>query len=460
MRRHPVDANTPYLAGGATLVLLMVLFIGLFSTSILERLALGYTNFATVISAVLVDLTNADREELGARRLAVNDTLTRAAQAKADDMARRGYFAHFDSDGRAPWDWMRDAGYEYKYAGENLAVQFSDSADVVQAWLNSPTHRENLLDNRFTEMGIAVAQGLYEGKPTIFMVQMFGTPLYTFSDGVVAAGAVAPLGTDEAIAATSESTPLAVEKGDGSGEVLASASSSEPKATSSVLAAVPTAKPTQAKPPVAVLGTSEVFTEDSRIHQEVPAAATTSLVTNVESIDASINEVALDTAPVASWWMHLFASPWSSVRYGAALALALFLALTFYSVYCELLQAHHMHGVYAASLYAAFVLVFFAADVVFFRTPDVPMNERVAFVERAETTLAFVRVPGASLDAEQLHSAKRGGSQVAAAASATTSYGGIASRFLLDQKGWVLLVIVLLVAGSGMAWQRYRRGES
>lgn len=466
LRRHPVDANTPYLAGGATLVLLTVLFMGLFSTSIIERVALGYTNFAAVISAVLVDLTNTDRVERGVRQLVVNDTLTRAAQAKADDMARRGYFAHFDAEGRAPWDWMRDAGYEYKFAGENLAIQFSDSADVVRAWLNSPTHRENLLDNRFTEVGIAVAQGLYEGKPTIFVVQMFGTPLYTFSES----SAVADTADDDStLSGVAESTPpREATTTSAVVAVLTEASAVQEEAGSARAPTaandVPAVQGTQADD-VSVLGTSEVFAEDARTYPPHAAASSSKVVSVEPTASVPTAAVAEEVAPagaLASWWMHVFASPWSSIRYGAATALALFLALTLYSIYCELLQAHLMHGVYAGSLYAAFVLVFFAADLVFFRAPDVPVGERVAFIERHESQLAFVRLPGARLDADmhtpvvQPHAEQ----MVATAAFADTPLIGVIARFLLDQKGWVFLVVLLLIGGSGMAWQKYQRGES
>ncbi len=459
MRRHPVDANTPYLAGGATIVLLMVLFIGLFSTPILERLALGYTNFAAVISAVLVDLTNSDREQVGARRLAVNDTLTRAAQAKADDMARRGYFAHFDAEGRAPWDWIRDAGYEYKFAGENLAIQFSDSADVVEAWLNSPTHRENLLDTRFTEMGIAVAQGLYQGQPTIFVVQMFGTPLYTFSDAIVASAPESPL-EESTLDTVSESTSpegTAALQNISDGAVLARATGTPAVAPPSI-AAAPTAVVSDPKQPVAVLGMSESYAPENTV--QVAALEKHIPVSDID-VPMAVDEAVAQPAPsVASWWMHVFASPWSSVRYGAALALALFLALTIYSIVCELLQAHHLHGVYAASLYAAFVLVFFAADLVFFRAPEVPVSERVAFIERHETTLAFVRIPGAVPQLSATEQLSPQGSQVASAASASGTIVEKISRFLLDKNGWVLLVVMFLLAGSGVAWERYRRGEA
>lgn len=131
---------------------------------------------ATVVTAVLTDLTNADRAQLGLSPLTVNPVLTAAAQAKADDMVAKGYFSHTSPEGVDPWHWFQVAGYEFSYAGENLAVDFSDSADVNAAWMASPTHRENILDPHYTEVGIALAQGMYQGRLTTFVVQEFGTP--------------------------------------------------------------------------------------------------------------------------------------------------------------------------------------------------------------------------------------------------------------------------------------------
>jgi hypothetical protein len=67
-------------------------------------------------------------------------------------------------------------GYKFLYAGENLAVNFTESRDVDQAWMDSPTHRANLLNVNFREIGMAVMEGAYKGNDTIFVVQMFGTP--------------------------------------------------------------------------------------------------------------------------------------------------------------------------------------------------------------------------------------------------------------------------------------------
>lgn len=159
------------------LLVFSVLIVGSFLvSSFYMRAFIESGQLAAVISATLVDLTNNDRKSDSIGPLKINPKLVEAAQAKADDMASKGYFAHTSPDGRTSWSWFADAGYKYSYAGENLAVNFSDSEDVVQAWMDSPTHRANIMNGKFTEIGIATAEGEYKGKRTIFVVQMFGRP--------------------------------------------------------------------------------------------------------------------------------------------------------------------------------------------------------------------------------------------------------------------------------------------
>lgn len=131
---------------------------------------------ATVLPAALIDLTNADRAEAGAGELTENALLTQAAQLKATDMAQKGYFAHVTPEGYQPWHWLDEAGYDYRYAGENLAVNFEDSKDVEEAWMKSPTHHANIVKPQYEEIGIATAEGEYKGKRVTFVVQFFASP--------------------------------------------------------------------------------------------------------------------------------------------------------------------------------------------------------------------------------------------------------------------------------------------
>lgn len=133
---------------------------------------------ATVLPAVLVDLANDARASSNTPALTRNSVLDNAARMKAEDMASSGYFAHTSPKGITPWYWFDKAGYYFSYAGENLAINFSESTDVENAWLASPTHKANIVNSNFTEIGIATIDGMYQGRPTTYVVQMFGRPAF------------------------------------------------------------------------------------------------------------------------------------------------------------------------------------------------------------------------------------------------------------------------------------------
>jgi len=126
----------------------------------------------------VINLTNQSRSEEGVLTLQENTLLTNAAQAKANDMINKQYWAHF-YNGEKPWDWMKKAGYVYMDAGENLAIDFDQSEDMNKAWLESPSHRENLLNEKYTDIGVGIAQGWFKDHNTIIVVQMFGKPKNT-----------------------------------------------------------------------------------------------------------------------------------------------------------------------------------------------------------------------------------------------------------------------------------------
>ncbi len=157
----PAEHNDykPHFWRGKSVFFVSLIIVSLFGLSLLQHAIIVRTNLASIISSVLVDLANNDREDININTLTVNPLLTLAAQKKADDMAKKGYFSHTSPDGLTPWHWFQEAGYIFKYAGENLAINFSDSGDVEKAWMNSLKHRENILNANFTEIGIAIAKG-------------------------------------------------------------------------------------------------------------------------------------------------------------------------------------------------------------------------------------------------------------------------------------------------------------
>lgn len=135
---------------------------------------LGYASDIT--TSKVIELTNARREKLGLTTLTQNSLLSRAAEAKAKNMFKEQYWAHYAPDGTSPWFFVRSEGYSYVAAGENLGKDFSDSESLVQAWMDSPTHRDNLLQPRYTEIGVAVVNGELFGYETTLVVQLFGEP--------------------------------------------------------------------------------------------------------------------------------------------------------------------------------------------------------------------------------------------------------------------------------------------
>lgn len=127
------------------------------------------------VNAVITQ-TNLARSAASLPSLAHSSALDIAAQAKLDDMVANGYFAHVSPTGSQPWDWLSAAGYGYRAAGENLARGFDNPAEVVSAWMNSPSHRANVVSSVYKDIGVAAKRVNLNGITTTVVVQMFGTP--------------------------------------------------------------------------------------------------------------------------------------------------------------------------------------------------------------------------------------------------------------------------------------------
>jgi hypothetical protein len=184
-RPHFLHAGSIKRVALALLVAELLLFV--LPTFNFYRYANGL-NISAVLPGVLSNLTNEERVKSNLPKLAVNPLLTTAAELKARDMAAKGYFAHTSPDGKAPWHWFKEAGYSFEYAGENLAVNFTDTEKVAQAWMSSPTHRANIIKGAYTEVGTGIATGTYKGGDTVFVAQVYGRPKIK-SQLVSAAGA-------------------------------------------------------------------------------------------------------------------------------------------------------------------------------------------------------------------------------------------------------------------------------
>lgn len=157
---------------------------------ILSQLLFGATMYsgpmimsgdAQVVAKNIITLSNKQREDMGISVVYENETLSKAAYGKLKDMFDKDYWDHTGPNGETAWNFINDSGYRYLLAGENLARGFNRSEDVVTAWMESPTHRENILNGRFKEMGVAVGSGRIKGNTTTVIVQLFGEPKTAFA---------------------------------------------------------------------------------------------------------------------------------------------------------------------------------------------------------------------------------------------------------------------------------------
>lgn len=150
---------------------LLVLFLWLLSYAVIP---FGISMLAQVFPSTVVELTNRDRAMLALPRLDIDPLLMRAAQMKAEDMRDQGYFSHRSPKGITPWYWFDAVGYPYSYAGENLALNYYDSEEVLDAWMESQSHYSNIVSKNFAQVGVGVATGTYDGRPAVFIAQFFG----------------------------------------------------------------------------------------------------------------------------------------------------------------------------------------------------------------------------------------------------------------------------------------------
>lgn len=130
---------------------------------------------APVSASVLVAKANESRITADMTPLAVNTKLEAAAQAKLADMVAKQYFGHRDAEGRGVWGTIKATSYQYRHAGENLAKGWKSSDELQAAWMASPTHCANIMDPRYTDIGIATAEVEIEGVKQNLTVELFGT---------------------------------------------------------------------------------------------------------------------------------------------------------------------------------------------------------------------------------------------------------------------------------------------
>lgn len=204
---HPQTHKKAHLLSSWALAVYVILFLVLYSG--LNTFSLYKPGVLGVESSVdrqeLIRLTNIERQKNGLLPVSEDPRLDAAAMEKAKNMFSENYWAHFSPSGKDPWGFINGAGYNFSYAGENLAKSFYESDEVVKAWMASRTHKENILNKHYQHIGIAVLEGTLNGEKTTLVVQEFGTPV----DTAIASNPLAGSGQVQSIQAPSESGPSA-----------------------------------------------------------------------------------------------------------------------------------------------------------------------------------------------------------------------------------------------------------
>lgn len=171
-------------------------------------LILPTTNFFSAIAAGrLMALINQERQIRNLPALTINNSLNSAAGLKIDDMLAQNYFDHTSPAGLTPWYWFKKIGYNYTYAGENLAMGFNETDAVFKAWMNSLSHRDNILNPNFKEMGLAVRAGQIQNQTQTLAVLVFGQQAQTIKKPAVK---TAPSKTKSAAAPKVVSAPTSI----------------------------------------------------------------------------------------------------------------------------------------------------------------------------------------------------------------------------------------------------------
>jgi hypothetical protein len=175
----PRETNNyrPGLLHHKAILSLILLFVsaGIISYSIRTNFPAVLGISANISTQQLLILTNQQRQNNNLPALTDNSELDQAAANKAADMFNKDYWAHNAPDGTTPWTFIKGTGYNYVYAGENLARGFDSASDVINAWMNSPEHRQNVLSPKYQNVGFAVATGKLTGEDTVLVVEMLGS---------------------------------------------------------------------------------------------------------------------------------------------------------------------------------------------------------------------------------------------------------------------------------------------
>lgn len=174
---HEGNGHKPHSLRPKSLItyVLIALVIKLAGTGFLFFIYPNKAEMSRIITSEIVDLANESRVKFGLMPFRVDQVLSETALIKGEDMIARGYFSHDTPEGKRPWLWIDKDKYDYVYAGENLAMDFSSADLIHNAFMKSPTHRKNIINPKYIDIGVAVVSGDMGGSETDVLVQFFGT---------------------------------------------------------------------------------------------------------------------------------------------------------------------------------------------------------------------------------------------------------------------------------------------
>jgi len=136
----------------------------------------------SIDSNLIIEKINRERERYNKPHLITSGVLTDIAWRKSLAMSKNGFLQHSPETSGSLWPFFREAGYVYKYAGENLAVNIKSEEEIVYSWMNSTSHRQNILSDNFSEIGVAITYGNYMGESSPFITAYFAQPKETESE--------------------------------------------------------------------------------------------------------------------------------------------------------------------------------------------------------------------------------------------------------------------------------------
>jgi uncharacterized protein YkwD len=350
---HEGNDHTPHVLQERTIAALFLVVVTVFGLAAAQSYLVQNNAgmMAAVLPTALTELVNEERQANNLDTLTPDQTLNRAAQQKAQHMADNGYFAHFSPDGTSPWHWMRKAGYDYVYAGENLAVDFADSADVVRAWMDSRLHRENILEPKFTEVGFGIARGELDGQEAVFVVQMLARPLDNTQ----------PTPPSTARADDTRTRTIAGLQ-DTRNESHLSSQTKDTEDTHEKKERSTTTTPTSAD--------QTQSPKDSSTTVSTTRADTTNTTNVTERSTQTANQAHPQETPQLSAFAALITQP-SAVIEGMYAILVTLIALAFAGVAVEYRRHHIRHMVYGLGLVAVMVVFVFLSHTLFLPVPTV-----------------------------------------------------------------------------------------